>query len=385
MIFKLFDPNQDVVAGRTTRVASGFWPTGLTNWSQSFFVDDFWGLTGSNTPSPSFGTSVFDVRRTMYYENIFPDATHYPNDPYFSITYGNIGGNVGSGSFGTETQSIQASPTKAVYTQYKNMLLGTADLDGQFTMNSASTTVNASDIWVIDFSAYKMKDRIDEGLLELSFSGSNGTFTFIDDSIFSAQTQAVYQLITGSLALPPSNGVYGGIGLFYPANGVVVLNAATLAQVVGITYPVGIGSDGTGPGTNGTWPYNPGLTPNAQFPNSIGFTYNHRTLFESMLLCNQATLKIRKSEFVPARHYFVRVLNRDFNYSNNPTYVYDGTDGVHPKGLIRNADFISDPKTYITSVGLYNDNNELVAVAKLSRPTVKSFDSEILLKVRLDF
>ena len=78
-------------------------------------------------------------------------------------------------------------------------------------------------------------------------------------------------------------------------------------------------------------------------------------------------------------------MNRDFNYSNNPTYIYDGTDGIHAKGTIYNTDFINDPKTYITSVGLYNENNELVAVAKLSRPAMKSFDQELLIKVRLDF
>ena len=96
-------------------------------------------------------------------------------------------------------------------------------------------------------------------------------------------------------------------------------------------------------------------------------------------------MKVRKSEYVPARHYFIRIKNRDFNYSNNPTYVYDGTDGTHAKGTIRNTDFVNDPRTYITTVGLYNDNNELVAVAKLSRPAIKTFDTELLIKTRLDF
>jgi hypothetical protein len=104
----------------------------------------------------------------------------------------------------------------------------------------------------------------------------------------------------------------------------------------------------------------------------------------SMLLA-RATIKVRKSEYVPARHYFIRVMNREFNYSNNPTYVYDGTDDIHPKGTIYNEDFINDPKTYITTVGLYNDSNELVAVAKLSRPALKNFSNELLIQVRLDF
>jgi len=83
-------------------------------------------------------------------------------------------------------------------------------------------------------------------------------------------------------------------------------------------------------------------------------------------------------------------MNKDFNYSNNPTYVYDGKTAssngiVYSAGTIYNQDFISNPTTYITTVGLYNDSNELVAVAKLSRPAMKTFDNELLIKVRLDF
>lgn len=379
MIFNTFDPNKDIVSGRTTRVASGFWPSGVTNFTQSALVDDFWSLTGS-TANPSFGTSVYDVRKTMYYLNMYPGgAAMANNDPYFSIAYGNIAGDIGSGSFNIESASIQASPAKAVYTQYKNMLIGSSDLNGMFTMQSGSTTVMASDIWIIHFSAYKQKDRIDEGLFELTLSGSgNNKFTFIDNSPYITQTQGVYQLIVGSLDSPPATPTYEGIGLIYPSDGVVILNAALLAAKLGIpSSGPGIGSNDGGPAAGGGWWYTPGTA-------TTEYTYNHKTLAKSIELCDE-TIKVRKSEYVPARHYFVRIMNRDFNYSNNPTYVYDGTDGIHAKGTIRNADFINDPKTYITTIGLYNDSNELVAVAKLSRPAVKSFDQELLVKIRLDF
>jgi hypothetical protein len=121
---------------------------------------------------------------------------------------------------------------------------------------------------------------------------------------------------------------------------------------------------------------------------------NNTQIFYWSLRHSKMPMVVRKSEYVPARHYFVRVKNRDFNYSNNPTYVYDGKetkpDGtpngtIPPAGTIRNEDFYTDPKTYITTIGLYNDTNELVAVAKLSRPAVKSFDTELLCKIRLDF
>jgi len=386
MIFNTFDPNKDIIAGRVTRVASGFWPDGSPSWDQGNFMDDFWRNTGS-AGNPSYGTSYYDVRYTMYYLNVFPDLSTYVNyDPYFSIAYGNFYGNLGSGSFPTETLSIEASPTKAIYTQYKNILLANSDANvasnGMFSMisSSATTTVAADDIWVINFSAYKMKDRIDEGLLQLNFSGSKGSISLIDDSIYTTLNQYSYQLITGSLTNPFGSATYEGLGLFYPQVGIVVLNASLLAKKLGITSGSGVGIGSGGPCSDGSWPYISG-----SLPGGIQYTYNHKTLFESMNICSGELMNVRRSEYVPARQYMVRVMNRDFNYSNNPTYVYDGTDNVHPKGQIYNADFINDPKTYITTVGLYNDTNELVAVAKLSRPALKDFSSELLFRVRLDF
>ena len=86
----------------------------------------------------------------------------------------------------------------------------------------------------------------------------------------------------------------------------------------------------------------------------------------------------RRTENVSTQHFFVRATNREFNYSNNPTYV-DG-DGFFVEGT-----FETDPQTFITTVGLLNDANELIAVAKTSQPIVKSFDKEVLIKVKLSF
>ena len=109
------------------------------------------------------------------------------------------------------------------------------------------------------------------------------------------------------------------------------------------------------------------------------------------------SFKARSTEFVPSKHYFIRVKNTDFNYSNNPSFVLNGKEAseLHENGngptreywvgRLRYEDFIDDPKSYITTIGLYNENNELVAVAKLSVPILKSFDTETLIKVKLDF
>jgi hypothetical protein len=387
MIFNQFD-QADIVAGRTSKVASGFWPGGDTFWSASSLINDFFDLTQSAaTPSPSYGASIYDLRRTMYYTNVFPDTDyHTNNDPYFSVAYGSWAGELGSGSFNLDTASILAFPTKTIYTQYKNLLLGTADVDGKFSFKSGSSSTNGDDIFVLNFSSYKMKDRIDEGIFEITLTGSNGQFTFRDDSPFLTQTSNTYNLITGSIndastTLP----AYQGIGLLYPADGVVVFNATVINQLVGLTNISGtVGVSGFSCPANYNANCIAGITitpPGTVVPT----TANHAAFFWSLQNTN-VSMKVRKTELVPARHYFVRVKNRDFNYSNNPTYVYDGTeDNIHAKGTIRNEDFISDPRTYVTSVGLYNNNNELVAVAKLSRPALKSFDNELLIKVRLDF
>jgi hypothetical protein len=75
----------------------------------------------------------------------------------------------------------------------------------------------------------------------------------------------------------------------------------------------------------------------------------------------------------------VRLRNKEYNYSNNPTFSNTST------GVLVQSEFKNDPKVYITTIGLYNDSNELLAVAKLSKPVRKSFDEEVLLRVRLDF
>jgi hypothetical protein len=49
------------------------------------------------------------------------------------------------------------------------------------------------------------------------------------------------------------------------------------------------------------------------------------------------------------------------------------------------SDFINQPQTYITTVGMYNDSNDLLAVAKMSRPLLKDFTKEALVRVKLDF
>ena len=46
---------------------------------------------------------------------------------------------------------------------------------------------------------------------------------------------------------------------------------------------------------------------------------------------------------------------------------------------------VNNPQAYITSVGLYNDTNDLLAIAKLSKPLLKDFTKEALIRIKLDY
>ena len=76
--------------------------------------------------------------------------------------------------------------------------------------------------------------------------------------------------------------------------------------------------------------------------------------------------------------HFCRVNNNDYNYSSNPTYLSSS------KMVVKN-NTLDAPVSYMTTVGLYSADNELLAVAKLSEPLKKDPTNEMTLRVRLDY
>lgn len=321
------------------------------------------------------GTNQFDVRNGQYYTNVYAGG-----DLYFSIAYGDYA-NTGSSKYDstavTAASRVLTNETKVIYSQYRNTLLQPGDDFFSFASGSVSTPQDSQAIFVMNFTSDKIKDQIDPGQIQINFMGTNGQYSFIDDSSIVNKQQSVYNMISGSVVngVPTpytNNGAftakYEGIGLFYPTNGVVVFNALNLQARVGINTAIA----------------NRAANPNTE---SNTFQTFWRVWTHDLFLRIQQSTKpmaVRKSEFVPSTNYFVRVKNKQFNYSNNPTFVSDGTDGK-TKGTIVYQDLINNPRTYITGVGLYDTNNELIAIGKVSRPVQKNFDSELLLKVRIDF
>ena len=92
-----------------------------------------------------------------------------------------------------------------------------------------------------------------------------------------------------------------------------------------------------------------------------------------------ASFQLNASETITSDYVFINTKASEFNYSENPSFISGST------GEVIYDEFINNPATFITTAGLYNDANELLAVAKLSRPLPNNFTKALLIRAKLDF
>jgi hypothetical protein len=289
----------------------------------------------------------------------------------FNITYGNL---YGSGSLLYNAGINGLSPTRTIYGQFRNLIYG--DENASFNFNG---TIKP-DFYAITVDRARYKQSLFPGSLNLTlYSGSsqivltdNSNDVLVDTYLDCGR---VYQIVTGSNGIAVSTGVQtggsvnagmtisGSYGLFLPDIGTIILNASAL-DLPFVSGGINLGTLRQS-NTNNENPsrlYSTGS-------GGIGLTTGSFT--SSFTLNSQETIT---SDFI-----FVRARNAEFNYSENPSFISGST------GTILYDTFIQNPQTYITTVGMYNDNNELLAVAKLSKPLKKDFTKEALIRVKLDF
>ena len=357
-------------AGVTTGVYKRFGEFDKVNAKVEVVTTGLWtGDTGSLTAAYTSSTQV-DASSGNYYYNVYnaDPATDSSAEVQFAVAYGHVNGS-GSVSLSQSDDALLAS--KATYAQYKSILLDPTDTKFSFE-DGAGNADDSNDIYVINVNRARYREKMDPGNWSLQLSGSNGLFTFIDDSGKKfgdtlGKAGRVFKVVSGSLNLGTENAATintttssgdVGFGLFYPDRGIIVLSPAALEDTVG-----NVGVNGSEVSLAGS------LSTTAE-------QQNHHRLVNSINLGGD--FQARRTENVSTQHFFVRATNREFNYSNNPTYV-------NSNGTFAETTFETDPRTYITTVGLLNDSNELIAVAKTSQPIEKSFDKEVLIKVKLSF
>tara|TARA_B110001454_G_C12697062_1_gene424895 strand:+ start:28 stop:1095 length:1068 start_codon:yes stop_codon:yes gene_type:complete len=337
----------DVITNVKDIVSSGMWANGAGSLSAYYT---------SSTQSGSNSAHYLDV----YAANPATDSTAKPQ---FSVTYGHY---KGSGSLGIKgADGTRASAV--MYRQLSQTLLGPNE--DQFTFAGTGAHIKPAYIYAIAVSRQQLREKMDPGNWELHVSASGvlfglpGTVKLIDDSGATGNANVnqggrVFNIVSGSItagvgdinttaAAQPG----GGLGLFYPDLGILIFNGPILDASASL----------------GT------ITTSNTEGGNVGKFYGALT---SSL---PPYFSARREEVITSQHYFCRIPNKEFNFSSNPSFA------TASDGTMTQSTFFKNPKTFITQVGLYNDDGELLAVAKLSKPLLKSYSREAIVKIKLDF
>ena len=286
-----------------------------------------------------------------------PDAST-SESVQFAIAYGNKNG---LGSVPYNPGITSKSPSSTIYGQYRTML--NEDENTDFLFGDSSST----QFYAISIERARYKESLFPGSFNLVLSASGGQLSLTDNSkdVSTATfigSNRVFQVVSGSNGNAVSGTGYsassGSYGWFLPDTGLILLNPYALSS------SINDGDVGDGIGL---------LTSNLQTSNLV----NNAALYEAIR--SGSSFQVNSQETLSSDFIFIRPRSSEFNYSENPSYISGST------GEVIYNDFIDNPQTFITTVGLYNDTNDLLAVAKLSKPLVKDFTKESLIRVKLDF
>jgi|3_EtaG_2_1085321.scaffolds.fasta_scaffold01382_4 hypothetical protein len=356
------------------------------------------------TYSHGMFTSVFDYPYLSSSANhIFDLATGYSDNSGLSGTYG----------------GDQESKKINIYTQMAQVLMGydvngavqDFDMDGNLVTSPAGTNGSEGsgkmrEVFFINFARLLGKDEIKKGSFELALvtgglpsafgasapyyangladnGGTLGPVLTLGDysatsSYFVNSPAGEYGLLYSGSREPNPGSAFGIV--FYQA-AIAVVSASVWGNPIGGGPWTGADPGQDGPSACG--PFMTGLSPTGVGTVSgswISLMTSSATLDQ---INNAQRNRIKNISFnntveLNSTIYFCRVAHNEFNYSANPTYLNSSK--------IRVKNSTSDqPVSYITTVGLYSSDNELLAVAKLSEPLKKDPNTELTLRVRLDY
>jgi hypothetical protein len=312
-------------------------------------------------------TTFFTAAATVtgsYYVDVYDGATTSPSaSVQFSVAYGH---SLGSGSLPLNSLVIGKSPSRITFGQYRNLIYG----DAESAVNFGGLNVNSPDLVAIQIDRNKYKESLFPGTFNLTLTNSGATVKLTDNSndittVNYLDGGRVFNIVSGSngtaVNSPTLTGavkgytVSGSYGLFLPDIGLILLNPRALSLVA---------NDG-------------GIGTSFSAANTVVASSANNHLIYS-IINSGASFKLNSQETISSDYIFIRVRNGDYNYTTNPSFITGSGELIY-------SNFINSPQTFPTSVGMYNDNNELLAVAKLSKPLTKDFTKEALIRVKLDW
>ena len=338
MSFKRFDQEDIVVSAES--VTAPLWTNNVIN------------LTAFYTSSTQVSSTSGD-----YYYNVFNTASTNPSAAgQFSIAYAD---KQGGGTLQYNASVTGKSPSSTIYGQYRNLVLG--DEESEFTFGGETS----DHFYVVSVDRARYKEKLLPGTLSLHLRSGSREIKLTDNSRVVATTTftdsgRVFEIVSGSGGTvytgANANGysISGSYGKFLPDVGILLING----KAIDLPFATGGGI---------------GLK-TVRTANTSGL--NLKLFFSA--LTRGGNFRLNSEETISSNFIFVRARNAEFNYSTNPSLLSGS-------GEIRHNVMINTPQSYITGVGLYNDNNDLLAVAKLSRPLLKDFTKEALVRIKLDY
>lgn len=333
-------------------------------------------FSAESTTAPAWSTNKIQLEEMQtssvqeggfqgnYYLSVFQTSSALSEaQVQFDIAFGDKNGR-GAAPY---TTGLTPTYTSTIYGQYQNLIYGDENQDFFFS------TVSQSAFYALNVSRNRYKEKLLPGTFNLKLRDeiNDVTLELTDNSkditsLSFTEAGRVYQIVSGSNGRAvssddtPASGIAPGMtksgsyGLFLPDIGTIILNAPALDNPI-VDGGIVLGTQYS-------------ITGDEKNPSNL-FNYVSRS----------ADFKLNYEETITSDFVFIRARNAEFNYSENPSYI-SGSQGV-----VIYDQFINNPQTYISTVGLYNDNNDLLAVAKLSKPLKKDFTKEALIRVKLDF
>jgi hypothetical protein len=336
--------NSDDTTVSTDKVVTNAWSAN-TDTLSTFFTSSTQAVYTNATSQGNFYLDVYkdDI-------NITSSA-----EVQFSVAYGHKAGS-GSENFTNTAGAFGNTAAKVIYNQYRQLVFG--DETSNFNFNGYTP----NDIWIINVARGRYKHALKTNTLNITLADGTNNTHLTDDSITVTGSATItnlgrqFNLVSGSngirsgSVLNQTTAGSGSYGFVYPEAGIIILNGEAMRNRTLLKWPEGTGATGN---KQAQYLYN-------AFKNSGG------------------AFQVDSEERISSQFMFVRVKNNEFNYSSNPSYIDNN-------GNLNNTTMVDSPTTYITTVGLYNDDNNLLAVAKLSQPLKKDFTTEALIRIKLDY
>jgi hypothetical protein len=342
MSFIPFQDDDSVISSEA--ITAPIWTANVYNLTASY--------TASTQQTDNTGKYYLNVYNLLYGSD--------GSEVQYSVAYGHISG---SGSAVFNSLVDEKTPTRDIYGQFRNLVYG----DEGSVFNFGGNGGVSRDIFAINVNRSRYKEKINTGTWNLALKNGSSYIYLTDNSKDTSVNSfiggnRVYYIVSGSngssyntSSIQTDSGSYG---YFFPDMGVYILNPRALA----LSYANG----------------GIGMTIDETNAKSYTAVYNINADRLYRVINSGSLFQAKSEETISSRYFFVNAKSSQLNYTTNPSIIDEN-------GNVLYSILIDNPQVFPTTIGLYNDANELLAVAKLSKPLPKDFTKQITCRVKLEF